>query len=383
MDDGSAVPVAPVSRRPPLARRAEDQVIKRHGFRANQTFQPLPPSTGAFPYRLALDAVLGNDAVAAIRDAGKLVLHMMGDTGGVKSPQPQQIVAATMEKDFTAPAGGRPAFLYLLGDVIYYNGERSEYYPQLYEPYATYPAPILAIPGNHDGDPIAGGEPSLAAFVDNFCTTTPRLAAEAQETHRDTMVQPNVFWTLRAPFVTIIGLYTNVPEGGRLDDHQIAWLRAELAAAPRDAFLLVTLHHPLYSADAHHGGSAHLGGVLDTAFQGAGRTPDAVFTGHVHNYQRFTRPLGGRRVPYVVAGAGGYWHLHPMARDQAGNRLPKPWPVPDSDVTLENYVDDRHGYLRLTASATTLQGEYVTVPRPQESWDNGPVTVADFFSLNL
>jgi hypothetical protein len=383
MEASNAVSVVLVSRRPPLARGAEDQVIKRHEFRANQTFQPLPLPTGAFPYRLALDEVVGSDGVVAIRNFGKLVLHMMGDTGGVKSPQSQHIVATTMEKDFTAPAGDRPAFLYLLGDVIYYNGERSEYYPQLYEPYATYPAPIVAIPGNHDGDAIAGGEPSLAAFVDNFCTTVPRLAAEAQETHRDTMVQPHVFWTLRAPFVTIIGLYSNVPEGGRLDDHQIAWLQAELTAAPRDAFLLLTVHHPLYSADAHHGGSAHLGGVLDTAFHDAGRTPDAVFTGHVHNYQRFTRPLDGRSVPYVVAGAGGYWHLHAMSRDQEGNRLPRRWQVPDSDVTLENYVDDRHGYLRLTASATTLNGEYITVPRPQESWQNGPVTVADSFSINL
>lgn len=41
----------------------------------------------------------------------------------MKSPQPQQIVAATMEKDFTAPAENRPAFLYLPGDVIYYNAE--------------------------------------------------------------------------------------------------------------------------------------------------------------------------------------------------------------------------------------------------------------------
>ncbi len=159
MEAGNAVPVARVSRRPPLASLAEDQVIKRHGFRANQTFEPLPSPTGAFPYRLVLDAVVGSDGVAAIRKFGKLVLHMMGDTGGVKSPQPQQIVAATMEKDFTAAAGDRPEFLYLLGDVIYYNGERSQYYPQFYEPYATYPAPILAIPGNHDGDPIAGGEP--------------------------------------------------------------------------------------------------------------------------------------------------------------------------------------------------------------------------------
>jgi len=47
------------------------------------------------------------------------------------------------------------------------------------------------------------------------------------------------------------------------------------------------------------------------------------------------------------------------------------------------YVDDRHGYLRLTATARELHGDYVTVPRPQESWSHGPVTVADTFTVTL
>jgi hypothetical protein len=45
-----------------------------------------------------------------------------------------------------------PSFLYDLGDVIYKFGEASEYYSQFYEPYAHYPAPIFAIPGNKDGE---------------------------------------------------------------------------------------------------------------------------------------------------------------------------------------------------------------------------------------
>ena len=41
------------------------------------------------------------------------------------------------------------------------------------------------------------------------------------------MIQPNVYWTLEATFATIIGLYTNVPEGGMLDQDQIDWLQKE------------------------------------------------------------------------------------------------------------------------------------------------------------
>ena len=113
--------------------------------------------------------------------------------------------------------------------------------------------------------------------------------------------------------------------------------------------------------------------------------PDAVLTGHVHNYQRFTRALQGRQVPYIVAGAGGYWHLHAMAA-AAGGRTPETgWqaPAPNGDVTLQQAVADRHGFLRLTVSAGAIEGRYITVPRPQESWSKGPVSVADAFRVDL
>src|SRR4051812_49380703 len=66
-----------------------------------QHFQPLPPPTGPPPFRFDLATALGADAVAAIEQAGTLVFHTVGDTGGVKSPQPQEIVAMWMENDFT------------------------------------------------------------------------------------------------------------------------------------------------------------------------------------------------------------------------------------------------------------------------------------------
>jgi Calcineurin-like phosphoesterase len=365
------------------AQPAAAQFHKSHGFRANQAFQPLPPPTGAYPYRFSLDQVLSADEMAGIGKAGELVFHVAGDTGGVKSPESQQIVAMYMEQDVTSltPA---PAFFYHLGDVVYYNGQRADYYSQFYEPYAQYPLPILGIPGNHDGDPLDPlAEPSLTAFVETFCSSQPHVLPEAQEVQRDTMTQPNVYFTLLTPFATIIGLYSNVPEGGRMDADQIAWLQSEVAAAPADVALIVAVHHPVYSADAHHGGSQYVGQVLDTAFAGAARVPDLVLTGHVHNYQRFTRSKDGRQVPYVVAGAGGYWNLHYMAKDANGQDLPTPWQTPDPEVALESYVEDRHGFLRLTASHGTVKGEYLTVPRPQESWRSGPFAVQDTFTLDL
>jgi len=199
----------------PGAVPAAAQVQRDHGFRSNQNFQPLPKPTGAYPYRLRLDPVLAPSAVSAIQSAGELAFHLVGDTGGVKNPQPHQTVADHMGQDFSGAGTPAPSFFYHLGDVVYFYGQSSEYYPQFYEPYSLYPAPIMGIPGNHDGDPGAPAtEPSLAGFVNNFCADRPHLTRDAQEIHRDAMTQPHVYWTLLAPFLTIIGLYTNVPEGG-------------------------------------------------------------------------------------------------------------------------------------------------------------------------
>ena len=276
-----------------------------------------------------------------------------------------------------------PAFFYHLGDVVYYYGEASEYAAQFYEPYVHYAAPILAIPGNHDGDLKPNDTTaSLAAFVGNFCAQTPHPTPESQDTHRDAMTQPNVYWTLDAPFATIIGLYTNVPDGGRVDDQQRAWLVSELKNAPRSKALLLALHHPIYSADNFHGGSAVMRQLLTGAFKASGRTPDMVLTGHVHNYQRFTAAQGKREVPFIVAGGGGYWNLHYVQRQPDGKPLMLPYTMPSSKITLESYVDTRHGFLRLTVTPQSLAGEYFTVPRPQESW-HAAAALADSFTLNL
>jgi hypothetical protein len=360
---------------------AEEQVIRAHPPHGNQSFQPLPPPTGQFPYRLSLETILGGQKLA---DAAQVSFHVIGDTGGVKFPVAQQITADVMARDFDDPDGA-PAFCYHVGDVVYYNGETTQYYSQFYEPYIHYPAPIVALAGNHDGDPLdAATEPSLTAFVRTFCSTAPQVLPEAQDAPRTTMVQPNVYWTLESPLFWIVGLYSNVPEGGQIDSQQVSWLVGELEAAPGDRALIVALHHPPYSADSHHGGSERMGRLLDQAFEAAKRTPDLILSAHVHNYQRFTRTLdGGRQLPYLVVGASGYWHLHNMAKAGDGSGLETPWQVPGEQVVLDAYAADRHGFLRLMVGGDKMGGEYVTVPRPQESWSHGPVTVADRFDVDL
>ncbi len=356
----------------------------RQDATTNQKFQPLPLPTGPAPYHLSLDHILPPDQMTAIRNAGRMLFHVAGDTGGVKAPQSQQIVAMAMEQQFNFPdVSLRPAFFYHLGDVVYYYGEAKEYYPQFYEPYVHYPAPIFAIPGNHDGDMTDGSEPSLTAFVNNFCSPQPVVRPEAGENNRDSMTQPNVYWTLEAPFLTVVGLYSNVPEGGKIDNQQFAWFVEELRTAPQDKALMVAVHHPPYSADSHHSGSRYIAEILDSAYSQSGRIPDVVLAGHVHNYQRFTRDMNGRHVPHVVAGAGGYWHLHYMAKQADGSDIQLPYTMPDNpNLVLENQCDNRHSFIRLLVTPKILSAECWTVSRPQESW-RAPATRIDGFVLDL
>jgi hypothetical protein len=265
-------------------------------------------------------------------------------------PTYQQYVADAMVADL----GANPsvAWCYHVGDVVYFFGDEQLYTNQFYEPYVNYNRPIVAIPGNHDG----AGSPSLAGFVENFCASTAHIDPAAEEYNRDTITQPNVYWTLDDPAVTIIGLYSNVPSGGVIEPDQQAWLVEEIREAPLDVPLIVALHHPPYSCDAMHGGSEKMGALLDDSFTSAGRWPSLVLSGHVHNAQFFTRTIpSGQRVRYIVMGNSGYHNTHAMASDA----------VPGMQVTADTVLDafdtNRYGFLRLSVEGQSISGDYIAV----------------------
>ena len=329
-----------------------------------------PPLTNLQNLVLPLHAV---DAALSTRitAAGRLVVHFLGDTGGIYGTEVQESVAHAMEAQFTQDTpGNNPAFFYHLGDVIYFNGQSELYPTQFYEPYQYYPANIFAIPGNHDGDnktrpgDAPDSEPSLFGFTQNFCDSQRRYLSS----YRPTMTQPYVYWTLDAPLVTIIGLYSNVDGllDGRGTYEQTHWLETQLSQASPDKWLLIAVHHPPYSLDSAHGGCPDIGAAIDDATKSAKRFPDMVLSGHVHNYQRFTRKRDGRSTPYVVAGAGGYANtpkaMHKLQRGPDGKPPAKGKPTLDKEVTFENYDESNPGFLRLTFGDKKLVGEYFSVP---------------------
>jgi hypothetical protein len=260
-----------------------------------------------------------------------------------------------------------PSFFYHLGDVVYYFGEATYYYDQFYEPYRLYPAPIIAIPGNHDGIIYPGDPtPTLQAFLANFCAATPAASPDAGGLVRTTMIEPGVYFTLEAPFVRILGVYSNVLEDPgvisdqngtypTLDRRQITFLTTALKRVKSDGFtgaVIIATHHPPYTGGSDHGGSPLMLQDIDTACQAAGVWPHAVLSGHAHNYQRFTRVVNNYQLPYVVAGCGGHSPLSTMRTNYR-----TPYPI-DSTLTLESYDDTDYGYLRIIVNAQTLTIEF-------------------------
>ncbi|WP_257668807.1 metallophosphoesterase family protein [Parapedobacter tibetensis] len=346
-------------------------VFLNHMVDDSHLFIPLPHPTGEYPYRMDIQNLLG-DKTRFLKE--QMSFHMVGDTGSARHSDFQALIASALSQQAAADmtVGEKPAFLFHLGDIVYNHGEASEYPKQFFVPYEDYPAAIVAIAGNHDADVNPDAEfpyQSLDAFMDVFCDTYPRRMMFGGGSKRLSMIQPNVYWTLITPLAHFIGLYANVTKYGTIADDQLEWFVKELryagAERPNKA-IIVCVHQAPYTADTNHGSSLAMIDFLENAFKVAGVKPDIVFSGHVHNYQRFTKAYeDGTEVPYVVAGAGGYADLHRIAC-VGDSRVTDEHPVFD-DVRLDNFCDDRFGFIKIGIERKDgkllITGEYYTIPR--------------------
>jgi hypothetical protein len=333
--------------------------------------EPVPqPAGGAVEPILTLAQTYGSAGgakVTAIEQAKQIVFHTVGDTGSVIGPDTQSLVADKMVSDFhEEDSADVPSFFFHLGDVVYYFGEAQYYYDQFFEPFRNYAAPIVAIPGNHDGVVYATDPaPTLDAFLKNFCAASPAPSPDAGTLVRTTMIQPGVYFTFDAPFVRILGLYSNVLEdpgvissqGGTnsLDDRQITFLTTALKRIKSEKYagaVIIAVHHPPFTADSTHGGSPQMLADIDSACKAADVWPHAVFSGHAHNYQRYTRTVSSMQIPYLVAGCGGHSPLSVMR-----GTYRTPYKIDDT-LTLESYDDTDYGYLRVVVNAQTLTIEF-------------------------
>ena len=359
----------------PPTERAKTSDGRRMLDHIKSTLGPIPAVKGDSHFTLA--NVIGKTGADAIAKTNQITLHIAGDTGVTEADREtrQVMVADAMTKDFDPARPERsPAFFLHLGDVIY-GGSSTAFLDQFYRPYIHYPGKIVAIPGNHDGESDA----KIKAFQKYFCAAGQTVPAIAGSIFRQTMNQPGVYWCLDAPFVQIIGLYSNNAEnpgyisGTEIGQTQKNWLvktlkaiNAKRAKGTRKALLIVT-HHPPYSSGGHSGSSEMLADI-DDACQQAKIMPDAFLSGHAHSLQRYTRSVvfGGKtlKIPYLVTGCGGH----------GGQFVPAVKPQPNANPVFE-FSYQGWGYTKavITPNNLTLtsyavdwdsikQADSVTVP---------------------
>lgn len=257
---------------------------------------------------------------------------VIGDTGEGDRSQYSVMPA------FLSAAKGSE-FAVIASDVIYPAGDARDYPKKFFIPFAHYPRPIYAIPGNHDW--LDG----LAGFMRHFCRATPpsekfrpprharwprgamlihnlfwrrplrtdeTVAAAGEElrgaAQRSGPAQPNMYFCIDTPKLRIIAIDTGTL--GRLDHEQGQWLaRMSQGGKPK----LLISGKPIWLGNAisprrvmdASGGSGHSALLRDIVTDPANNFL-AVLAGDIHHYERHSVDVGGgRRLQSVITGGGG------------------------------------------------------------------------------
>jgi hypothetical protein len=338
------------------------------------------PTSQTYP-RMQLSSVVGSNSPGYVSNGSgaSIAFDIIGDSGAPSQKSLSEFESKVTDLITRDAAQSPPAFLFHVGDVVYFYGEEDYYYSQFYDPFKAYPAPIFAIPGNHDGVIYKPPMISLEAFQEAFCAKSPERWEGSGGILRSAMTQPGVYFTLDAPLVSIIGLYSNCGESlGWLNDAQLTFLYQELvrlkALRKQNTFpaVIMAIHHfPRWFP----GGKDPNSTAVDAACKKAGFWPDAVICGHAHLYQRMVRQDSsiGKDIPYVVTGAGGYAL---EARQEVG----KPYmaQLMKNGTKLANKIIES-GYVRATVTSPksgdpTLHFEYRSV-KPKGSTPDDVCTV--------
>lgn len=267
------------------------------------------------------------------RSAPEFSFALLGDTG--EGDRSQYAVVPPLLR---AAAG--TDFMVIASDVIYPTGEAADYTAKFFRPYKDYPAPIYAIPGNHDWYDGLRGFLRVFCDLDLDCEPPPwrgplglvarlfwrmpgkvdeREIADARARYRGTAaqrgVQPGPYWAIDTPSLRVVGIDTGITGG--IDRDQAAWLR-EVSAGPKPKMLITG--KPLRVDDDRRPGAIEgEGATVDEIVQDPRHNYVAAVGGDIHNYQRYpVRLVDGRTIQYIVSGGGGAFmhatHVIPKTR---------------------------------------------------------------------
>ena len=101
-----------------------------------------------------------------------------------------------------------------------------------------------------------------------------------------------------------------------------------------------------------------------------------MLSGHAHLYQRFTRAVDGRQIPYVVSGSGGFSATKPQT--SLG-----PAPITQGEYTLEVDPIVEFGYLTCTADFTTASPTLTIAYRATQGSAVGDTVTVDLTAATI
>jgi hypothetical protein len=257
------------------------------------------------------------DLVVDYGDHDEIAFLVLGDTGEGDASQYAVVPPLLSQAADTA-------FAFICSDVIYPAGGVDEYVNKFFRPYSNYPAPIYAVPGNHDWyDDCTGfmywfcgaerpppkSKPAGPFLRRLFWRRPPsphaRRVAEARKLRAQPgqqATQPAPYFVIDAGPVRLVGIDTGIE--GDIDRDQAEWLRRVSKDSPRPKILLTG--KPIYVDGEHHPGSIEGGGTVDDIVRAQEHNYIAAIGGDIHNYQRYAVELpDGRTLLYLVSGGGG------------------------------------------------------------------------------
>jgi hypothetical protein len=263
-----------------------------------------------------------NRLITRHADRDRISVAILGDPG--EGDASQYVVVPVLER-----VAHDTDFAVLCSDVIYPAGGVRAYADRFYRPYADYPSPIYALPGNHDW------YDGLTGFMTTFCDAPPdvgdplpavtgplwrrllhrllwRRAPKAtvedvadMRRYRDADSQqgsqPGPYCAIDAGPVRLVLIDTGLD--GHIDRDQGEWLR-EISAGDRPKILLTG--RPIYTYAHRQASPIEGGGDVDEIVTDPANNYVACIGGDDHNYQRYPVLLrDGRTIQYLVAGGSG------------------------------------------------------------------------------
>ena len=289
---------------------------------------------------------------------------LLGDTG--EGDMSQYAVVPGLLR-----AGSGTAFMVIPGDVVYPTGSVGGYREKFFRPYRDYPAPIFAVPSNHDWyDELVGfmrvfcdasrrprprrARPLTRAWLRDLLWAHPGDVDEAglgaaralRSAPEQRATQPGPYWTMDTGPLRIVAIDVGIT--GHLDRDQGAWLR-RISRADKPKILLTG--KPIYADNRYRPCLIEGGGTVDELVRDPGCRYLAAIGGDSHNYQRYPVRVGDRVIQYVVAGGGGAFmnatHLIPRVTvggvDEDDFRC---YPLRGDSLSFYSLLYDRRLHLR-------------------------------------